>query len=356
MVKQEQLHATAGAIRLCVLQPAGGVPVLPAARALGACGGPATLSTTERAILAPTAALATCAILLVEDPADSDVLMHPHDALLHPGTVGHSVATAKRFRRGIAMFSSSDAVHPSPAGWGVTWRTSGYASRLLPHERVCSGEVPDLYRERSTSTAIIRPWKPRPSLGFIGHVTSGLASFGYLRHGWQHWYGFTLRERVLREFERSGTIDARFVRRSRNLGPPGIGVENDLERKRMRQEYVDSVFDTDYSLCVRGAGNWSFRFFEALSAGRIPILIDTDSVLPEESSIPWERHICRIPIRKLREAPSILAEFHERIGPSGFQQMQEDNRELWTEHLAPAPFLLHALKQTLALKESSGSR
>jgi hypothetical protein len=36
--------------------------------------------------------------------------------------------------------------------------------------------------------------------------------------------------------------------------------------------------------------------------------------------------------------------------------MQEDNRELWTEHLAPAPFLLHALKQTLALKESSGSR
>jgi hypothetical protein len=339
-------------IRLCITRPSPGIPTLPAVRALGLCGGLAALSTTERLTLGAVTALVGGAIDLVKDPYGADVLMHPHDALLHPATVSASISVARRVGRQIALFSSSDEVRPSPDDWGVMWRTSGFASRIRRHERVAAGEVPDLVTEALGPQVDARPWSNRPSVGFMGHVAPNLASIGYLRHGWQHWYGFTLRERVLRTFERSSEIEPRFVRRSRNLGPPGLGIDVDGERLRMRQEYVQSVFDSDYSLCVRGAGNWSYRFFEALSAGRIPVLIDTDSVLPETSATEWEHHVCRISVGSLQDAPRTLSEFHARIGPSGFRKMQLDNRELWVKRLAPAPFFLIALRQTIACARS----
>ena len=188
------------------------------------------------------------------------------------------------------------------------------------------------------------PWRPVPAIGFIGHVAGGWRSLGYLKRGWQNYHGFTLRERVLRAFEGSALVQPQFVRRSANLGPPMAGVDGDEDRRRKRAEYVDSVFGCEYALCVRGAGNWSFRFFEALSAGRVPVVIDTDSVLPLEGEVDWSRHLCRIPVRMLADAPRIVAEFHARLGHEGFARMQAGNRRLWEERLEPGVFLARALR------------
>jgi hypothetical protein len=211
--------------------------------------------------------------------------------------------------------------------------------------------VPDLTSER---TADMSDWAPRglrPTLGFIGHVAKGFGSIRYLQRGWQNYYGFTLRERVLRAFERDDGIACAFTRRGRNLGPPMSGIDGDLVRQSMRREYVDSVFSNLYALCVRGAGNWSYRFFEALSAGRIPVLIDTDCALPLEQSVRWERHICRIPAADLHEAPRMIAAFHDQLGPVGHAEMQRRNRELWETRLCPERFFPDSLA---GLAASSG--
>jgi hypothetical protein len=336
------------ALKVCVLAPAPELPLLECARAL-ACGQRfLSRSAPELRILEPVVKLVGREISLEGRPVDADVLLHPHDALLHPRSVQASLDAARRARRPIALFSNSDDTRRSPGEWRTLWRTSGFASRLGSHERVATGEVPDLVEEQGTDRAKRRPWAPRPTIGFVGHVARLLRSAQYLRQGWQHWYGFTLRDRVLRAFEESRAVDTKFIRRSRNLGPPGTGIDADEERRRMRREYVDSVFETDYSLCVRGAGNWSYRFFETLAAGRIPVLIDTDSVLPGEGSIPWERHLCRIPLASVPRAAELVADFHASLGPERFLQMQSDNRALWVERLAPAPFFLAALRQTIA--------
>jgi hypothetical protein len=159
---------------------------------------------------------------------------------------------------------------------------------------------------------------------------------------------------VLRAFEGSTHIDPKFIRRGTNLGPPMANIDMDAERQIKRTEYVDSVFRCDYALCVRGAGNWSFRFFEALSAGRIPVLIDTDSVLPLSDTVNWEGHVCRVPIDRIIEAPRIVANFHQKLGPEGFKAMQLANRELWRASLAPSAFYLRALRELV--EESTGSR
>ena len=47
-----------------------------------------------------------------------------------------------------------------------------------------------------------------------------------------------------------------------------------------RLEFVNNILGSDYTVCMRGGGNFSVRFYETLSLGRIPVFIDTDCLLP----------------------------------------------------------------------------
>lgn len=329
-------------IKIHVLPCTPGLPLLPFVSALGVGGGLKSRTTADRRIYGPLADAADSELLIVQDTSSADLLLHPHDALEHSAVARAASRAASTLRRPTIFLSVSDCVTPSTLPWGVLWRTSAYRSKLRAHERVATGDVPDLTAEKSAIHVDMLPWQARPTIGFIGHVTSGLKSFAYLRKGWQNYHGFTLRERVLRAFEASTAIETRFTRRGTNLGPPMANIDMDTDRQHKRVEYVDSVFGCDYALCIRGAGNWSFRFFEALSAGRIPVLIDTDSVLPLSDEVDWERHVCRIPIARIIEGPQIVAEFHRKLGPEGFKGMQLANRELWRASLSPTTFYLHA--------------
>jgi hypothetical protein len=42
-----------------------------------------------------------------------------------------------------------------------------------------------------------------------------------------------------------------------------------------------------FNICNRGTGNFSMRFYQTLSCGRIPILLNTDILLPFENEIDW---------------------------------------------------------------------
>jgi hypothetical protein len=52
-----------------------------------------------------------------------------------------------------------------------------------------------------------------------------------------------------------------------------------------------------YVVCPRGTENYSFRIYEALGRGKIPVIIDTDMVLPKE--IDWDHLSIRIPYESL---------------------------------------------------------
>jgi hypothetical protein len=57
-------------------------------------------------------------------------------------------------------------------------------------------------------------------------------------------------------------------------------------------EFQDQLFNCDYILCPRGYGNTSIRFYETLSAGRTPILIESNGGLPElNTNRDWQDHI-----------------------------------------------------------------
>lgn len=54
------------------------------------------------------------------------------------------------------------------------------------------------------------------------------------------------------------------------------------------EQFEDNMINSHFNICNRGNGNFSMRFYQTLSCGRIPILLNTDMVLPFENEINWD--------------------------------------------------------------------
>lgn len=350
--QREEVRAAGASIRVAVLRDRDPrTPVLPIAAALLHLGGERSVALPDTRIYGRWIKLIEAGTVEPAPPATADVQFVAHDALLHRAASERAQRSGDPRLPTVLHSESDDVATTRPAG-ATLLRSSAFASRMGRHESIATGCVPDLMLERADEWPELAPWSDRPSIGFMGHVTAGLRSIPYLRQGWQHFHGFRFRDRVLRVLEESDALATEFVRRGRNLGPPMAGVDQDEARRRMRREYVGSVFRNPYALCVRGAGNWSYRLFETLAAGRIPLLVDTDCALPLEDVIPWDDHLCRIPARRLAEAPRMLVDFHRRLGPDGLEALQRRNRDMWQQLLEPSAFFARALRNAAAAKVS----
>jgi hypothetical protein len=99
---------------------------------------------------------------------------------------------------------------------------------------------------------------------------------------------------------------------------------------------------------MRGAGNFSYRFYEVLAAGRIPLLLDTRCVLPFDDEIEWRQHCVWVEEDQHESAGEILKEFHSGVSPDQFRTLQMANRRLWETKLSPLGFLKRALAKEVS--------
>lgn len=111
-----------------------------------------------------------------------------------------------------------------------------------------------------------------------------------------------------------------------------------------REQFVRNLVESDYALCVRGAGNFSYRLYEALSCGRIPVFIDTDCVLPFEDAIDWRRLCVWVESTDIDTLDRKIVEFHDALDEAAFQQRQLECRRTWEEWRSPSGFHRHLLE------------
>lgn len=52
-------------------------------------------------------------------------------------------------------------------------------------------------------------------------------------------------------------------------------------------DFLENIRTSHFTMCNRGAGNFSMRFYQTLSCGRIPVLVNTDMIFPYEDEIDW---------------------------------------------------------------------
>ena len=138
--------------------------------------------------------------------------------------------------------------------------------------------------------------------------------------------GTALRGEVLRILSNSNVVETDFILRYSSGGQK-------TNTDKYKLEFWKNMLTSPYILCVRGAGNYSARFYEALALGRIPVFVNTDCILPLDDKIDWKQHCIWVEDYKLNNICDKINIFHRRLSDDDYGRLQILNRELWKEKL-----------------------
>jgi hypothetical protein len=119
----------------------------------------------------------------------------------------------------------------------------------------------------------------------------------------------------------------------------------------LRKEFVSNIVNNDYTLCVKGDANQSTRFYEVMTLSRIPLVLDTECVLPLEDTIDYASCSYTVPYDKRATIGEQLRTFHAGLSPEDFIGMQQRAREIFATYLridAFTPFLMEEIRKRLS--------
>ncbi len=221
----------------------------------------------------------------------------------------------------------------------LVFQTSLERSRRLPNEFAQPAWSEDFVAAHLGGELPLRPKGARPVVGFCGLAPSRRGLRGRLRAHAAH---TSIRARALRLLDEHPGVETNFVVRERFLG--GALTRGGLDvgtMRRVRVEFVQNMVESDYVLCARGAGNFSYRLYETLSCGRVPVFVDTDVVLPLDFEADWRSHCVWVDESELDSIGDRVAEFHEAIGDDEFVDLQRSCRRFWEHYVAPEGFFAY---------------
>ena len=105
----------------------------------------------------------------------------------------------------------------------------------------------------------------------------------------------------------------------------GVASEAVLQHQR---RYAAILRDSKFVLCPRGGGLASFRLFETMAAGRVPVIISDDWVPPVGPA--WETMVLRVKEAEVEQVAAIVESREER-----FEEMSRNVQEMWKDWFAP---------------------
>jgi len=111
-----------------------------------------------------------------------------------------------------------------------------------------------------------------------------------------------------------------------------------LDPVKARSEFIQNVKDSDFVLAPKGDGNFSNRFYETLSMGRIPVIIDTSVVLPLQNFIDYNKFIVITPIKSINKIDEQILEIYNSMSANDYLNMQHEALRTYRELLNPVSF------------------
>jgi hypothetical protein len=95
--------------------------------------------------------------------------------------------------------------------------------------------------------------------------------------------------------------------------------------------FKDLITDSIFGLCPRGYGPASFRMYETMQMGCIPIYVSDEFWLPFSDLIDWERAALLITPEKILDIPKLVDEL---IASGKWVDMLEYGKRCYEEHLS----------------------
>jgi hypothetical protein len=143
------------------------------------------------------------------------------------------------------------------------------------------------------------------------------------------------RGKAVRTLAKNKNIESNFIIR-KNFWAGEIA-----DKAQVRMEYAQNMIGSVYAVVMRGAGNFSYRLYEVLSCGRIPLFVNTDCLLPFDEQIDWKKHLVWLEEEQLDNIDGILLNFHKSKTTAELEAMQHRNRELYERFISPSGYFTH---------------
>lgn len=229
------------------------------------------------------------------------------------------------------------------------YRQSGYIDKFPKNHKAVPVFIPDPIKEyfNNDETFVLEYNVNRPSrvVGFCGHANGSIVIhlkeiLGVLIRNIKSLTGVShndtqkiisssyLRTKILNSIERNDYFTNNFIKRKKYRAGE---LASNVNRKQTTIEYFNNMLYSDFIVCVRGAGNFSVRFYETLAMGRIPLVFDTYSPLPDIGSNLWDNHIVKVNKGDLKNLPQIVNVF---LGNKNMKDIRKSNRELYKSILS----------------------
>lgn len=236
----------------------------------------------------------------------------------------------------------------SPSFKNLIWlRFGGYKTKFSKQEFVLPPFIPDPLKVHFNREEIrVNSHGVKPIVGFCGQANTSYLNAGkelsrtFFRNlkFYARWSRnepqqvcstSKLRASVLKNIQKSSLVTSNFILRKKYRA----GITNNKDNHETTAEFYANLEGSDYIVCLRGAGNFSVRFYETLAMGRIPIFINTDCALPFDDIIDWRRHVVWVEYKDRSKVVEKVVDFHRSLSEREFIDLQYSNRKLWEERL-----------------------
>ncbi|MDQ6946149.1 MAG: glycosyltransferase family 47 protein [Actinomycetota bacterium] len=227
--------------------------------------------------------------------------------------------------RALYLFSQAD--HPIP------WAPGVFAS--LPHHRARAHfaggfyALPGYFEDPAGSSALIEGISTEPDLlwSFVGSISTYPS----------------VRAQLLRLRDDRGLAVNSATWGEVRWKAAGQGA---LDRRDAIKSYVASLARSKFVLAPRGVGASSVRLFEAMQAGRVPVIISDDWLPP--ALVDWGNCSIRVPESDISSIPMILREREADARCLGDRARYE-----WESNFSPRTMAHHLVRSCLQLHAES---
>ena len=112
--------------------------------------------------------------------------------------------------------------------------------------------------------------------------------------------------------------------------------------QRQEERYAELLGRSKFILCPRGLGTSSYRLYETLRAGRVPVVLSDGWVPPVGPE--WEKFAILVPEKHVTDMPGIL-----RAAEPRWEEMAAGALQAWEQWFAPAVNFHHLVEQLQSL-------
>ena len=275
-------------------------------------------------------------LITLVDKEQADLFIIPHEYAVfrkHPGALEQYLEEAKQSKKRVLISAYQDDPSPLHIENALILRASAYKSTLLPNEIFMPAYVEDLGKARGVT---LLPKSAKPAVGFVGK-----AGFKNLKETVKYYVrnysvrrgvgreGVYFRRLAMRTLAKDSRVELRTIMRKAFSGHK---ESIELSPEQARREYIENIEQALFTLSPRGDGNFSLRFYETLSLGRIPLLIDTDIPLPLEDRIDYSKFVVRVPWQDVHRIGDYVLEFFA-LPEEELLKRQQLAREAFEKHL-----------------------